>query len=51
MADPSAVVDPSQLWFIHGKAYDLTSFLERHPGKFVGCELDFSHRKRQVWLR
>jgi cytochrome b involved in lipid metabolism len=26
-------VDLKELWFIHGRAYDLTSFLKAHPGK------------------
>lgn len=25
--------DPKELWVIHGKAYDLTEFLKRHPGE------------------
>lgn len=35
MEDPTAaaVIDPGQLWYIRGKAYDLTSFLGRHPGE------------------
>jgi hypothetical protein len=43
MADPSAVVDPSKLWFIHGKAYDLTSFLDRHPGKLEESRAAITH--------
>lgn len=25
--------DPERLWFIHGKAYDLSKFVAVHPGK------------------
>lgn len=25
-------VDPNKLWYIHGKAYDLTDFVYKHPG-------------------
>lgn len=25
--------DPDWLWFVHGKAYDLRSFVANHPGK------------------
>lgn len=27
-----AEVDPNSLWYIHGKAYDLTDFIYVHPG-------------------
>ena len=26
------MIDPSLLWFIHGRAYDLRPFLRVHPG-------------------
>lgn len=29
-------VDLDALWYIHGRAYDLTQFLKRHPGESVG---------------
>jgi hypothetical protein len=25
-------IDPDELWYIHGKAYDLTHFVNKHPG-------------------
>lgn len=28
-------VDLDTLWYIHGRAYDLTQFLKRHPGESV----------------
>lgn len=27
--------DPNSLWYIHGKAYDLTDFVNVHPGGWV----------------
>jgi hypothetical protein len=27
-----ADVDPDELWYIHGKAYDLRDFIKDHPG-------------------
>jgi hypothetical protein len=35
-SDPE--VDPSALWYIHGKAYDLTSYMKTHPGR---CRADY----------
>ena len=31
---PSSIVDDhsDELWHIHGKVYDLTAFVDRHPG-------------------
>ena len=26
-------VDPNKLWYIHGKAYDLSDWVKHHPGK------------------
>ncbi len=28
-------VDPNDLWYIHGKAYDLSDFVKVHPGASV----------------
>ena len=33
-------VNLDSLWFIHGKAYDLQSFLKSHPGKDVALRHD-----------
>jgi len=31
--NPSKEVNKNRLWYIHGKAYDLTDFIYKHPGK------------------
>jgi cytochrome b involved in lipid metabolism len=28
-------VDYNRLWYIHGQAYDLTDWLDKHPGEYV----------------
>ena len=33
-------VDPNSLWYIHGKAYDLTDFIHVHPGACRACPLN-----------
>jgi hypothetical protein len=34
-----SAVAPSQLWYVHGRAYDLTPFLDRHPGGWYALKL------------
>ncbi len=38
------VIDPSLLWFVHGKAYDLRPFLRLHPGAWALAAAVHSHR-------
>lgn len=33
--DPPSV-DPSSLWYLHGRAYDLSDFINKHPGAGPG---------------
>lgn len=34
--DPPSV-DPSSLWYLHGRAYDLSDFINQHPGAGPGA--------------
>lgn len=29
----ATIINPEDLWYVHGKAYDLMAFVPSHPGK------------------
>lgn len=33
--DVLTAFDPKTLWYIHGEAYDLSGFIQSHPGMLV----------------
>jgi hypothetical protein len=35
-------IDYNMLWYIHGQAYDLTDWLDKHPGEY--CDTYSMHR-------
>jgi hypothetical protein len=43
--------DPSMLWFIHGEAYDLSTFIHSHPGGYlIRRRGDIQTKKGMCWL-
>lgn len=34
-ADKPFTLDPNELWYLDGKAYDLSKFAKSHPGMYV----------------
>lgn len=38
---------PDKLWYIHGRAYELSDFVRSHPGRFGGVALKESISMQQ----